>query len=554
MRSLFLVFAAVVVLSGATAPEPVLRDAALWPFAATSPWNTAIGEQAVFTSISSPRFTVNKGSCLNASGFSHPVFIAKATDPEVEIFRKGSTSPFATIRVPVAATPDAEGDGHLHIIDDQHRSVIEMWQAVRTEGRITAAAVVRNDLTDEGVYHAWHGVRAYGGSAIAGLIRSGELTGGIRHALAIAVEQASLNRSAPGGRGWVWPASSCDGHNAYSASGNLFMGSLLALPSTVDVHKLGLGPAAIEVAIALQDYGAYITDCTGTNLSLYAEPAAIAEVNLVGNGEVSHLVALLQVVTNNTPQTIGGGGTPRRPAAPPFAAPGQLVHDGGTAPAIAEKSADIVVEAGQALRVSVTANGSAPLTYQWRRGGVVLSGNSPALEIATAQPADAGMYACTVTNQFGRVTSARIKVTVGGAATAPTARGPARPDAATLAAWGTKLRAAVRVSIAARREPRFRSELFHALATVQELTDDGQLTIAVVNAGSMQVAWERLHDAELTGLAVDVVGGDTLAGHALAAFYLLLNGDVAAARIRLDRAGEAATPVKAAFGLADEHE
>lgn len=551
MRPLFLVLAAVAALAGATAPEPVLRDAAVWPFAASSPWNTALGDQAVFAPISSARFTVGKGGSVNATGFSHPVFIAAAADPEVAIYRKGSASPFATVRVPVAAQPDAQGDGHLHIVDEQHRNVIEMWQAVRSEGRITAAAVVRNDLTDDGVYGSWHGVRAYGGSAIAGLIRTGELTGGIRHALAIAVEQQSLNRSAPGGRGWVWPASSCDNNNAYSASGNLFMGSLLAIPPTTDIRKLGLGPAGLELAIALQDYGAYVTDCTGSNLSFYAEPAAAEEAALVGRGEASRLVALLQLVTNNGPQTVGGGGKLRRPAAPPFAPPGQAVRDGGTAPAIVEASGDLALEAGQALRLAVTATGSAPLTYRWRRSGVALPGDSAVIEIAAVQATDGGLYSCTVANQYGRIVSSRMRVTVGGDAAAPAARGPVRPDAATLAAWGGKLRTAVRASLASRRDPRFRSELFRAMATVHGMADDGLLTIAVADAGSMEVPWERLRDGELCGLAVDVARGDAPEAHALAAFYLLLSGDASAARLRLDRAGAAAAAVEAAFGIAE---
>lgn len=551
MRAVLLILVALTALVGATVPEPVLRDAAVWPFALSSPWNTALGDQAIFAPIVSQRFSVKKGGSINATGFSHPVFIASAADPEIAIFRKGSATPFATIRVPVAAQPDAKGDGHLHIIDDQHRHVIEMWQAVRSEGRITAAAVVRNDLTDDGVYGEWHGVRAYGGSAIAGLIRSGELTSGIRHALAIAVEQPSLNRNAPGGRGWVWPASSSDNRNAYSASGNLFMGSLLAIPPTVDLRTFGFKPAALELAIALQDYGAYITDCTGSNMSFYADPAAVGDVALVGQGEVSHMIEMLQVVTNNGPQAIGGGGKRRRPGAPPFAPPGQFVRDGGTAPAIMEAAADIAVEAGQVLRLAITATGSAPLVYRWRRDGVVVPGDSAAITIAAAQPADAGIYTCTVANQFGRTVSSRIRVTISGNATVSTARGPVRPDAATLATWDAKLRAAVRASLVARREPRFRSELFHALATVHAMADDGLLSITVVDAGGIQMSWERLRESELSGLAVDVTSGDVPTAHALAAFYLLLAGDASAARTRLDRAGAAAAEVETAFGLAD---
>ena len=535
------------VATAATSAEPVGRDAALWPFAASSPWNSAVGDQAVFQPITSPRFAVKKGGILNSTGFSHPVFIAEPADPEVSIFKKGSGSAFAVVRVPLLAQPDAQGDGHLHIIDEQRRNVIEMWQAVRNaDGSITAVAVVKNDLTDDGVYGSWHGVRAYGGSAIAGLIRSGELTGGIRHALAIAVEQQALNRNGPGGRGYVWPASSCDNKNSYSASGNLFMGSLLAIPPTVDVHKLGLGPQALEVAIAAQDYGAYITDCTGTNLSFYAEPAASEEVALTTRGELSQVVALLQVVSNNTVQSVGGGGLPRRPPAPPFVPPGQLVRAGGLPPVISEASPDTTVEAGQPLHLTVTASGGEPLAYRWKRSGLVLNVITPVFDLAAVQPGDAGIYTCTVSNQAGRTVVARMLVVVGGGAVA--ASMSTQPDAVVLAAWGKRLRTAVRASLVARRAPRFRAELFHAQATVQELAADDTLTIAVTDAGSLQLAWDKLRPSELCGLALDVTCTDQTEGHALAAFYLLLAGDTKAARGHLDFAGASAAGIAQAFG------
>jgi hypothetical protein len=156
MRCL-VILALSVALLHSVSQDPVVRDAGVWPFAASSPWNVALGDKASFQSIISSRFSIGNGGSLNAVGFSHPVYLAVSSDPEVRIFKKGGTTPIATVRVPVDAKPDAMGDGHLHIVDELHRSVVEMWQAVRNaDGSISAAAVIINDLTDDGVYPNWH--------------------------------------------------------------------------------------------------------------------------------------------------------------------------------------------------------------------------------------------------------------------------------------------------------------------------------------------------------------------------------------------------------------
>lgn len=526
----------------AAANEPVVRDAALWPFSSTSPWNIAIGDQAVYQPIASPRFACDRGGSLNCAGFSHPVFLAGPSDPEVRISRRGTATPFATARVPAEAKPDSHADGHLHIIDPGRRKVIEMFGARReTDGGITATAVVENDLTDDGIYPAWHGVRAYGGSALAGLIRTGELTNGIRHALAIAVEQQALNRQGPLGKAWVWPASSCDNNNSYSTSGNLFMGSLLAIPAGVDLKAAGLRGPALEMGIALQDYGAYITDCTGSNLSFYAEPAAAAEVGEVGRGDVAKLVSLLQVVANNSPQNVGGGGKRRRPSAPPFAPPGQAIVDGGLPPRITAEPSALSVQAGAAVRMSVAATGSEPLTYKWRRSGVAVGGNQAELAIASARPGDAGTYVCTVSNAYGRVATAGARVTVVGGDASPQG-----PSAETMAAWRERLLSTVRAAVAAGGLPQYRSELMRSRVSIREVDTDDGLTV-LAGGATMLVAWKQLKTAELASLAEDLARAGGEERHAIAAFFLLAAGEEQAAGPHLDRAAGQAEAVRSVF-------
>jgi hypothetical protein len=311
------------------------RDAAYWPFAATSPWNMPIGDKAQYGNIIAPVFNPAGGGGMNCGWWSHPIFIATARDPQTTIylhprFLTGPEKPFITMRVPVDAQPDPKSDAHLHIIDETHSFVVEMIGAVKdSKGKITATwGAVKNDLRDAGVYDApYHGTRAYGGSAIAGLIRQGELTHGIHHALAAAIEPKAHNRNCPGGKDFVWPASSADGDasTAYGVTGNLYMGTLLAIPPTVDLTKLGLAGPDMILARAMQDYGVYIVDSGGCNLQLFAEPRAekeVAQIKVESGGQsycsLRKLVPLLKIVTNNGPQSIGGGGKPRCPLAPPL--------------------------------------------------------------------------------------------------------------------------------------------------------------------------------------------------------------------------------------------
>jgi hypothetical protein len=77
----------------------------------------------------------------------------------------------------------------------------------------------------------------------------------------------------------------------------------------------------------------------------------------------------------------------------------------------------VSVTAGGSATFSVVANGTAPLTYQWSKGGVAISGaTSASYTIASAQSAAAGSYAVVATNSAGSATSnsATLSVTPAG--------------------------------------------------------------------------------------------------------------------------------------------
>jgi hypothetical protein len=104
--------------------------------------------------------------------------------------------------------------------------------------------------------------------------------------------------------------------------GNVPMGQLVGIPPDVDLCSLGLSPAGLVVARALQDYGGYLVD-TGGALAFYAEPrveddptdgeAALLDA---ARADLSKIVPGLRCVTDNTSSTVGGVGARRAPPAP----------------------------------------------------------------------------------------------------------------------------------------------------------------------------------------------------------------------------------------------
>jgi hypothetical protein len=71
------------------------------------------------------------------------------------------------------------------------------------------------------------------------------------------------------------------------------------------------------------------------------------------------------------------------------------------------------VHEGEPTSFQVTAEGPAPLTYQWSKDGVLLPGASAAtLPLAKVSASDAGDYSVAVTGPTGTTTTSPVKLTV----------------------------------------------------------------------------------------------------------------------------------------------
>src|SRR3984957_10299643 len=95
----------------------------------------------------------------------------------------------------------------------------------------------------------------------------------------------------------------------------------------------------------------------------------------------------------------GGGGNGTAAMTPPAPSP--------SAPAIAIQPSDQAVSAGQTATFTVTATGSAPLSYQWQRGASSIAGATATTYTtpATTSGASGSSFAVVVTDASGSTTS-----------------------------------------------------------------------------------------------------------------------------------------------------
>lgn len=86
----------------------------------------------------------------------------------------------------------------------------------------------------------------------------------------------------------------------------------------------------------------------------------------------------------------------------------------GSLPQIVVQPASVTVAVGGQLTLIVAAISEAPMSYQWYKDDVAISGatSSSYLNTGVAE-IDQGTYHCVVTNQYGSVTSGEAEVTVG---------------------------------------------------------------------------------------------------------------------------------------------
>jgi len=248
---------------------------------------------------------------------------------------------------------DNGNDGAVFLMDNGHTLIQTQPFARCTAGQpgTSLLAFPNEELFGDGRTGAHGGSKL---SSLGGSIRMGELRPGqqgMHHALKVALfKQMAYYNCSLTSECYRWPASTADG-GAVSNYGSIIdprnttrtqnramkMGALLALPPSVDINTLGLSEPGKQLAWTLQNYGAYIVDSYGGPVfGLDAESGPDGDKGVefysdygfhittyAGSGsawtnDLQKIIPLLAVVDNNSPTSIGGGGTPRQPIAPPF--------------------------------------------------------------------------------------------------------------------------------------------------------------------------------------------------------------------------------------------
>lgn len=319
------------------------RDPWLRPFTSTSIWNMPIGSEADY---SPANFDYTDAHALETT------YLLKTTtsDPKRELIRIGSwrdrcsgtKSLGTTIRLPDGwrpkpvtsrATPNNSGV----FLQPDGRTLINVSAMGRCSdtgplyGHRPGQSAHITDLYGDGRAGA-HGASTL--SQIGGAIRPGELTGEepIAHALDILVWAEHLYWGGSEESSYRWPATSSDsyaGPDRYRGiNPELRMGSLLAIPPGVSPESLGVSTGVgRKLFDALQNYGAYVTDDSAWDATYIGVDAEAIDTFPWGDAEredMAQMVMALNVVANNGPSSIGGGGAPRQPLLPELVPP-----DGG---------------------------------------------------------------------------------------------------------------------------------------------------------------------------------------------------------------------------------
>lgn len=332
------------------------RSPYIWPFSWDSIWNIPIASTATYASAGIASAASYENSAAADYDSINPAFpMVSLGDARLASGSIGAVS--------VHGDPAMSADGQLNtcsaFLGADNTSV---YQGQTTEltvggnpsfGGAADDASLPVDIKGAGTAgcHGGSGLSGLGGTlTLADLTKSGPIT----HALKVALDGYTNYSSANGG--FRWPAVNADVGYNNSASENYYggsnqsvqEGSLLALPRSISPSSF-TNPTVAKLAKAMQDYGVYIVDTTATGTYNYstlivnynASSQFVSDVcaattpcgspssnTAIFSSQLDSLIRDLEVVTNNTASTPGGGviGASRcAPYAPAFS-------DGSDAP------------------------------------------------------------------------------------------------------------------------------------------------------------------------------------------------------------------------------
>jgi hypothetical protein len=340
----------------------VARDALRQPFASSSIWNTPIGSAAAYVDTGWNLDLVSPDARLPK--LDEEIIVLRPKAREVAVL--GSNAAWTgrdrchptggeIARVPVPddfVVPNSGENNSAAFLARDGRTILQMQPFTRCEKGGDATSLLAfppEDLYGDGITgaHGGSGLSAFGGSLRVGELRRNGTPP--RHALKLLVDARIALASCWTRSGcFRWPAIKSDNYavGVYGARNSSVspasrMGALVAIPANVRIASLGLKTAAAKnLAWTLQNYGAYIIDDTendgfgfaaetgpdGSFAHQFRKEYGFDFVSTAGRkspwaADMRKLVSALKVVDNNGPDSVGGGGKPLQPPAPPLVQP-----------------------------------------------------------------------------------------------------------------------------------------------------------------------------------------------------------------------------------------
>lgn len=360
---------------------PTSRDPLRWPFSQTSIWNMPIGSDAEY--VPQPVDPAH----IDGIMVDLDIIIMTPDAPLMPVY--GTDQRWESGVTPTTRCTEHDNTVHLRlpipdgyitskdygsrpnnpcaVLQPDGRTIVQAQPFQVCEGGYATNGVRYSDagellragdvdIYSEGLY-GMHG--GSGLSTLGGAIRVGELapgSGPIRHALKIAFPgEHYLYYDHDKNIGYRWPARKHDSNasTAYRSSNpEARIGCLRAIPADISLDDLGLETeAGRKIAWTLQNYGAY--QCEGVPWArcmiavedgpegcvpdVFEQEWGYALVTKDKSGnplfrDMIRVFAHLHIVKNNSPESIGGGGTPLQPLAPPLSDATPVARPGVTAP------------------------------------------------------------------------------------------------------------------------------------------------------------------------------------------------------------------------------
>jgi hypothetical protein len=250
------------------------------PFEANSWWNTPIPANAPLNPAGAQilhYLSTAKSSgrgCLTLAGaqnnrWGQPAYWAGPGDPQYDVQGLPATAPpeMAHLRIPVGAEGADNSDGTMTVYDVSRGYVVLMTDARYDSGSDTwsASGATVTYLNSNGLSAATgrsdnpHNIGMHrGNNGATSYVRFDMVkAGAVRNVLKIASGPELSTR-------WVFPMTRSDGGATDPSLGAPPEGLRMRLKPSLDLQTLGLRPQALVIAEALQKYGVYLGDSSGT--------------------------------------------------------------------------------------------------------------------------------------------------------------------------------------------------------------------------------------------------------------------------------------------------